>query len=142
MKKNIAVIDDKKCIGCAECLAVCRFDAVGFTWSETYEQLQKKMVEHAMGVYQPKKKKIVFINFLNRISKDCDCLGKYEKIVPDIGVLISFDPVAIDAASVDLVEEVSGKKISSMAYNVPHMVQLNYSSEVGLGNPTYELITF
>jgi len=135
-----AVIDKQKCIGCGECLAVCRFGAVGFNWKATYEDLQKKIVEHAMGVYNAKKNKIIFINFLNRITKDCDCMGKYEKIVPDIGILISEDPVAIDAASIDIIESKSGKKLSELAYDIPYKVQIDYARELNFGNKDYELI--
>ena len=140
MSDGKADIDSNICIGCAECIAVCRFGAVGFTWSETNKQLQKKMAEYALGVVNTKKDKVLYINFLNRITKDCDCMGEFVKIVSDIGILLSFDPVAIDAASVDLVEEKSGDTLPRMAYNVPYKVQIEYASELGLGNLDYELI--
>ncbi len=141
MAEQIARIDKKKCIGCAECLTVCRFDAVGYNWSETYEQLQRKIVEHAWGVAAAKKDKVIYINFLNRISKDCDCMGGYKKIAPDIGVLIAFDPVAIDAASLDLVEQRTGQPLASLSYDIPYRVQIDYAREIGFGNPDYRLVT-
>jgi uncharacterized protein len=140
LKDNKADIDKSICIGCGECLAVCRFDAVNFNWSETSPNLQHKMVEHAMGTAETKKGKIIYINFLNRITKDCDCMGQFEKITPDIGVLISFDPVAADAASLDLVEQRTGNKLSHKAYDVPYREQISYAGQLGLGNPEYELI--
>ena len=140
MMDGKAEIDKNKCIGCGECLAVCRFDAVNYNWSETYVNLQQKVVEHAMGVAETKKGKAVYINFLNRITKDCDCMGGFQKITPDIGVLISFDPVAVDAASLDLVEEKSGSKFSQMAYDVPYREQIDYAGKIGFGNPDYEII--
>jgi uncharacterized Fe-S center protein len=69
-------------------------------------------------------------------------MGKFEKILPDIGILVSFDPVAVDAASIDLVEEKAGRQFSKMAYDVPCREQINYASELGFGNPDYELIIF
>jgi len=135
-----AKIKRKRCIGCCECLAMCRFDAVGYNWSETYENLQKKVVEHAMGVLEGKKGKGIYINFLTRVSKDCDCLGRFEKIVPDIGVLMAFDPVALDAASLDLVEEISGRRLSTMSYDIPCRVQIDYAKEIGFGQSEYELV--
>lgn len=140
LKDKKAQINKSLCIGCAECLAVCRFDAVGYNWSETYVNLQKKIVEHACGVAAANKEKIIYISFLNRVTKDCDCMGSSALITPDIGVLISFDPVAIDAASVDLVEQKSGKQLSQIAYNIPYKVQVEYAQEIGFGNPDYELI--
>jgi len=141
MNDASAVIDSAKCIGCGQCLAVCRFDAVGYNWGATYDDLQKKVVEHAWGVHRSLEKKVIYINYLTRISKDCDCMEVYEKIVPDIGVLVSADPVAIDAASLDLVEKAAGKGLGEMAYNIPYRVQLEYAREIGFGSDGYDLIT-
>lgn len=141
MQDKSALIDSAKCIGCGQCLAVCRFDAVAYNWGSTYEDLQKKVVEHAWGVALGKKNKMICVNFLTRISKDCDCMTSYDRIVPDIGIVVSRDPVAADAASIDLVEERTGKKLSSMAYDIPYRLQVDYAREIGFGSPGYELIT-
>ncbi len=139
MAEHFAQIDKLTCIGCAECLTVCRFDAIGYNWSATYEQLQRKIVEHAWGVAAAKQNKAVYINFLTRISKDCDCMPGYQKIVPDIGVLLALDPVALDAASLDLVEKRAGKPLTALAYDIPYRVQIDYAREIGFGNPDYQL---
>lgn len=137
-----AKIDSVRCIGCGECLAMCRFDAVKYNWGATYEDLQKKIVEHALGVYSLHHEKSLYINIATRISKDCDCMGhSFKKIAPDVGILISRDPVAVDAASLDLVEERTGKTIPQMAYDIPYRVQLEYAKELGFGSPEYSLIT-
>ena len=140
MGNDSAVIDEVKCIGCGECLAVCRFDAVKYNWGATFEELQKKIVEHALGVYNANIGKGIYINILTRLSKDCDCMPKYENICGDIGVLVSHDPVAVDAASLDLVEKCSGKNLSEMAYNIPYRYQIDYAREIGFGDSDYELI--
>jgi uncharacterized protein len=141
MTEVSAVIDKEKCIGCGQCLAVCRFDAVAYNWGATYEDLQKKVVEHAMGVTIGKKGKMICLNFLTRITKDCDCMKEFELIAPDIGILVSADPVAADAASIDLVEERLGRKLADVAYNIPCRVQIDYARELGFGSPDYELVT-
>ena len=141
LRKKVAAISAKKCIGCGECLAMCRFDAVKFDWGATYEDLQKKVVEHAMGICSLFQDKSLFVNMLTRISKDCDCMGHtYKKIVPDIGILVSRDPVALDAASLDLVELQAGKALSQLAYDIPYRFQLDYARELQFGNTDYELI--
>jgi uncharacterized Fe-S center protein len=143
LEDEIARIDQELCIGCGECLAMCRFDSVKYNWGATYEDLQKKVVEHAMGVCSLFQDKCMFVNFLTRISKDCDCMGHtFEKISPDIGILISRDPVALDAASLKLVEEKAGKALSSLAYDIPYRFQLDYASEIGFGNQEYELVRY
>lgn len=141
MNDDVAVIDSVRCIGCGECLAMCRFDSVKFDWGATYEDLQKKVVEHAMGVCSLFKGKSLFINVLTRISKDCDCMGHtFEKISPDIGILVSRDPVALDAASLDLVEKQVGKSLAQLAYDIPYRFQLDYAKELEFGSTDYELI--
>ena len=140
MGENGAVIDQDKCIGCGECLAVCRFDAVSYNWGATYEELQKKVTEHAMGVYNLHEKSSIYINLLTRISKDCDCMTGYEELCSDIGIVISSDPVAADAASLDLVEKKLGKKLSEAGHDIPYRIQMEYAREIGFGDPDYELI--
>lgn len=141
LRDDLAMIDDKKCIGCGECLAMCRFDSVKYNWGATYEDLQKKVVEHAMGVCSLFPGKSLFINVLTRISKDCDCMGHtYEQIVPDIGILVSRDPVALDAASLDLVEQRAGKTLSQLAYDIPYRFQLDYARKLQFGTVDYTLI--
>ena len=136
-----AKIDSGKCIGCGECLAMCRFDAVRFDWGATYEDLQKKIVEHAMGICSLFPQKGLFVNVLARISKDCDCMGHtFQKIVPDIGILVSRDAVALDAASLELVEERAGKSLSQLSYDIPYRFQLDYAAELGFGSREYTLV--
>ena len=55
-------------------------------------------------------------------------------------MLISFDPVAVDAASLDLVEEKAGKLFSKLTYDVPYNEQIDYARELGFGSTDYELI--
>jgi hypothetical protein len=74
--------------------------------------------------------------------------------VPDIGILASLDPVAIDQASVDLVNEQLGlqntmlqknrapgeDKFKGVWENTDGIVQVDYASKIGLGNKDYRLI--
>ena len=136
-----AVIAASRCIGCGECLAMCRFDAVKYNWGATYEDLQKKVVEHALGMHSLFQGKSLYVNILTRISKDCDCMGHtYKKIAPDIGILVSRDPVAVDAAALDLVEERTGQLLSQLAYDIPNRVQLDYAKELNFGTSDYTLV--
>jgi len=135
-------IDPHQCIGCGECLAVCRFDAVEFSWDATFENLQKRIAEHALGVYKSTAGKGIYINILTRISKDCDCMPTYENICPDIGLLVSRDPVAVDSASLDLVEKASLRSLRDIAYDIPCRFQVDYAAELGMGSAKYRLVNF
>ncbi len=44
------VIDPAKCIGCGECLVVCKFGAIKMKWDEDSLRLQEKMAEYALRV--------------------------------------------------------------------------------------------
>jgi uncharacterized Fe-S center protein len=154
-KHNIALIDPKKCIGCGECILTCPSGSIQIQWNESIPIFQKKMVEHAYGAVQKKKGKTLYLNFLTQISPACDCYGYSDTpIVNDIGILSSEDPVAIDQASVDLVNGEAGNRSSKLSKNwnpgedkfravypeVDWSIQLAYGEEIGLGTREYELI--
>jgi len=83
-------------------VAVCRYDAAQVQWDA--KSMQEKIAEYAFAVV--KDKPAFHINFLLDISPNCDCFPNNDMpIVPNIGILASSDPVAIDKASVDLVNK-------------------------------------
>jgi uncharacterized Fe-S center protein len=154
-KSMVASIDPKKCVGCGECILTCPTGAVQIQWNETIPLFQKKMVEYAYGAVHNKKGKALYLNFLTQISPACDCYGYSDTpIVNDVGILASEDPVAIDQASVDLVNQQSGSHASKLPKNwengedkfralfpeVDWSIQLSYGQEIGLGTREYELI--
>jgi len=154
-KRTIAFIDPKKCVGCGECILTCSSGAIQIQWNESVPIFQKKMVEHAYGVVQKKKGKTLCLNFLTQISPACDCYGYSDTpIVSDIGILSSEDPVAIDQASVDLVNGETGNRASKLQKNwrpgedkfraiypeVDWNIQLAYAEEIGMGTRKYELV--
>ena len=142
-KDGHARILSLKCIGCGECLAVCAFNAVNYNWGIESEELQKRVAEHALGVVLNKREKLFAINFLFDMTKDCDCWHEAQgKIIPDIGILASSDPVAIDQATLDLTRETFGKNLSRVSYpELDPEIQLTYSEKLGLGTRKYKLIS-
>lgn len=136
-----SVIDSSKCIGCASCLAVCPTMAM-FIDFEAGDKVQVKMVEYALAVLKDRKGKAGFINFAIKINKECDCWGSENpRIAPDVGILASNDPVAIDKASFDVVNKACGKDIFRATHpDQDGRKQLTYAQEIGLGNLDYELI--
>jgi uncharacterized Fe-S center protein len=133
-------VSPKQCTGCGV-LVVCKPGAVKFSWDADSARVQEKMSEYACSVWRLYKDKIGFINFLLKMTKDCDCMSTDQPpIVEDIGILGSLDPVAIDKASVDLMIERSGKDLFREGYDVDWSVQLEHGSRIGLGKRDYELI--
>ena len=148
-------IDPERCIGCGECFLICKEGAIQVKWNETSNVFQKKMVEYALGVLKGKEKRSVFINFITHVSPACDCYPCSDvPIVPDVGIVASTDPVAIDQASVDLVNQQIGNQNSALKDNFnpgedkfkgiyPHLdwrTQLEYGEEIGLGTRKYKLV--
>ncbi len=135
------VIDGPKCIGCGECLVVCKLGAIKMRWDEDSARIQEKLAEYAFSVQSHFKAKAGFLNFLLRVTKDCDCMaGNQPRIVEDIGILASSDAVAVDQASADLVVERAGQDVFRLGYDVDWAVQLHHGEAVGLGRRNYELI--
>ena len=139
-----AHIDQAKCIGCAECVAVCRFNAVKYDWDAESRTLQKNMAEHALGVLKGKENRAVFFNFVMSVTRDCDCFNTPDirKIVEDIGILASTDPVAVDAAALHLVQDKGGAKLAELIEHnkLDPRYQLEHAERIGLGSTDYELI--
>ena len=136
-----AFIQEEKCIGCGECLAVCKTGAVQFTWDASSENMQKKMVEHAYGVYLEKKESMAYMTYLTNMTKDCDCLKSKEKMIPDIGIAASFDPIALDMATLDLTQQRYQENLSKLAYpDRDPMVQIDHGVKLGMGSKEYRLV--
>jgi hypothetical protein len=113
-----ARIDHACCIGCFECMTICPSNAIEVDWETEIPEFIERMVEYAFGVVKGKEQKTGYMNFLLRITPDCDCVPWSDvSIVPDIGILASRDPVAIDAASSELVNPAEGKKGSFLLQN-------------------------
>jgi uncharacterized Fe-S center protein len=136
------VIDPARCVGCGECLVVCKYGAIKLKWDEDSLRLQEKMAEYALRVSEHFKGKAVYLNFLTQVTKDCDCMAKNQKgIVEDIGILASLDPVAIDQATADLlVERGGGKDPLRAGYDVDWSAQLRHGENMGLGTTRYVLV--
>ena len=105
-KEEKAFIDQGLCIGCAECLCACKFNAIFINWAEEQLTFCKRMVEVAEFILSKFKNKF-FINFAFDITKECDCISdKNDRIIGEnLGILASRDIVSLDKASVDLLDE-------------------------------------
>jgi len=139
---DVAVIDAETCIGCGECVATCLDGAVRFDWSVMGRDLQERIVEHAAAVVRGKPDRIAYVTVAYDITQDCDCLGRDQpSIVPDIGILASRDPVALDRAVLDLVRERAGQTLESLSYpDRDGTVQIDYAAEMELGESHAEVV--
>ncbi len=142
VNKKIAM-DKEKCAGCGQCIVNCIFKVFKLKWNEDPPAVQEKIIEYAAGVL--KDKKSTYINFLNHISKYCDCfaLAKNEPLMNDVGIVAGIDPVSVDQASYDLINKAFGKNFFKEIYpEIDPTIQLKYAQELGLGNRDYELVKY
>lgn len=150
-------IDKMECIGCGECMTVCPVKAIESGGEFEARIFTEKLTEYAYGAIKGKDDKVGYINFVIDVTPDCDCVPWSDApIVPDIGILASKDPVAIDTACYDLVNKAavldgsmlsenhnhdySGDKFKELRSNTYGYVQLSYGEEIGLGTRNYNLI--
>ena len=146
---------DELCIGCGSCLVVCPQNALEIRWDTDGAKFQKKMAEYATGVLKGKEDRSFFINFVTNVNPECDCYHFNDvPIVNDVGILASRDPVAIDQAAFDLVNNQPGRKDSRLKKGLragankftalyPKInpeVQLEYAEKLGLGSRQYKLV--
>ena len=154
--KKLASIDPQRCVGCGGCVHACPQGALGFNWEIDLPGFMERMVEYTVATLKGKEKRSLFVNFLTQISPACDCYPFADApIVPDIGIVASRDPVAIDQASADLLQAqpvlassclastaaADIDKIKAVYPKIDWQHQLQYAEQVGLGKRAYKLIT-
>lgn len=154
-----AVIDYDKCVGCGQCVALCQHDAAVLGKWDTSESLNRKIAEYTKAVLKDKPN--FHISFIMNVSPECDCWNHNDAaVVPDLGILASLDPVALDKACVDLVskapslpsnnvleaahphENLCGQdKFHLLHPDTDWLAGLTHAEKIGIGTMDYELIS-
>jgi len=145
----------ERCTGCGRCITICEPQAIRVQWNEQTPLVMKKMAEYACGAVSGKAGKLLFVNFVTQVSPACDCYGYSDApIVPDLGILASTDPVALDQACADLIiqarglpgtamvhgHEPGGDKFRGVHPEIDWEITLAHAARLGLGNRAYELV--
>jgi len=140
-REGVSYIVRQDCIGCGECIAVCRYGAVKYDWAVESPTLQRSMAEHAAAVVRHFGTKAVYLNVLVDMTRDCDCLSRrQQKEVPDIGVLGSTDIVAVDQATLDLTARSHGADLGARFHPaLDPAIQIAHAEALGLGSRKYRL---
>lgn len=103
----------------------------------------QSMAEAAKSVYDyyDHGNKMLFITVMNNMSVDCDCDGNPAKPdMHDIGILASFDPVALDQACIDLVYAApDSKNLIERIESRNGLLIFDHAQEIGFGNRNYQL---
>jgi uncharacterized Fe-S center protein len=134
------VFDQTKCTGCCECILSCRLGALYMPWDENVSNAQEKIAEYAKGAIGSKP--LFCINFANCITKFCDCYPVDQKpFLDDIGIFAGTDPVAVDQACADAVNEKFGSDFVGHIFpGIDWKHGFEYAERIGLGKRAYKLI--
>ncbi len=112
-----ATIDHDRCVGCGRCLAACPKDAISASFSNSIEMLNYRMAEYSLAVC--KDRPCFHISLICDVSPNCDCHSENDiPIIPDVGMLASFDPVALDQACADLCNKMPAIAGSELDHNM------------------------
>ncbi len=150
-----ASVDEDKCAGCGRCIGMCTSDALFAAYDEDGSIVNCKMVEYAAAVI--KDRSCFHISVICDVYPYCDCYsGNDVPIVPNVGILASFDPYALDRACIDLVQRQQmnpGSRLYENSRGVkPDDVfrsnhpgtrwqsHFEHAQEMGLGDGSYELV--
>lgn len=142
VNSDYAVIDSDACISCGYCICLCREHAIKFNWNGGSLNLQERIAEHAAGALSGKESKRAFMNVILDSSEKCDCMSDTGKpLIGDLGILASTDPVALDCATADVINDTSGRDVFLELYpEIDYRCQMRHASELGLGSCEYELV--
>lgn len=147
--------DATRCAGCGACLIACQHKARQLKLDDIMT-FQRRVAESAAAIVKTLNKDVIYVNFLT------DIVPQYYRFawadvpfVPDIGILASTDPVAIDALSMDLIKWAPGmpgamaddaeplpkgvEKFSALTGADPD-IMLSHAESMGLGSKNYEVL--
>ena len=151
-------IDKDNCVGCGRCLGACNFDAINFENYHANKLLNCKMAEYAKAVVAGRPQ--FHISLIVDVSPNCDCHSENDvPILPNIGMFVSEDPLALDQACVDACQAATPMPGSQLYEHIhapgfcdkhDHFTNstpesewkscLEHAEKIGLGNRKYELI--
>ncbi|MBQ0001573.1 MAG: DUF362 domain-containing protein [Clostridiales bacterium] len=158
IKDKKAYINHDKCVGCGRCLAVCPKNCIQAHFEDSVAMLNYKMAEYAWAV--TKDRPCFHVSLICDVSPNCDCHSENDiPIIPDVGMLASFDPVALDQACADLCNKmpvIAGSILDDNIKALPHEENhehfhmthpdaewetcLAHAEKIGMGTREYELV--
>ncbi|HUW09038.1 MAG TPA: DUF362 domain-containing protein [Anaerolineae bacterium] len=149
------VVDDKKCWRCGRCERVCPEGAI--TMEKRGEnEFHMALAEGAQAVlstFEPGK--VLFLNFALEVQPECDCMPMADTpVVQDQGILASGDIVAVEQATLDLIDGAAplpdslaedrglkaGQRILTESLGVDGQLHIDAAVTLGMGSREYELV--
>lgn len=114
-------------------------------WGISEEEFMERMSESTKATIDHFAGHISYINVMRNMSVSCDCEGAEAEpvVTPDVGILASYDILAVDNACIDMIYHLpfgGGKHMIERVESRHGLRQLSYMKELGMGNDLYTLI--
>jgi hypothetical protein len=153
VRKDFFEVDEDKCWRCARCVKICPEKALSVPIS--HDNFLASLAESAKAVldtFEPGK--VLFVNFILDVQPECDCMAVSDNpLIQDQGILIGDDIVAIETATMDLIEKATplpqskadgiklkkGEDILSALHKKDARIQIKAAEKLGLGKSDYYL---
>ena len=133
---NQAEFNDRSCFGCSLCIIKCPHHCLA-PQKALFDDL---LAQSAVSVIKNLPKKTLYVNFLKNITKLCDCATDAGEIIgPDIGVLFSENPIAIDQASLDLINKKENHNLFEKINLKDPYLQIKYAAKYLKSGSSYQL---
>lgn len=139
-------------IGCSSSAGKTYIHTAGVTddqyqlWNHAAPQdaFLEAMADAASSVVKHFNGNMAFVNIMCNMSVDCDCCAIAEDpCMKDIGILASLDPIALDQACIDLIQNSDdpGRDHMLERINTRHGTHtIDAAAELGFGTKEYELV--
>ncbi len=148
-------VDEELCDRCGRCVRVCEEEALSMPISEElFARGMAESVKAVLSTFAPGK--VLYINFVLEVIPECDCMPVADvPVVQDQGILLGDDIVAIDQASLDMINaalplpqsKAEDKGITGPS-DILHKINkkdpqlaIDRAAELGLGCKEYKLVT-
>jgi uncharacterized Fe-S center protein len=149
MQGDKPVKEEGRCTYCQNCRFECENDAIRL-YDNGKELFQKALAHASAGVMKAfSGKDVVFLNSILDVTPLCDCAAPAGRLVTqNVGLLISGDPVAIDRASLDLVDQASlmpgwdvkPPDVLGKINGTDSLIQMKEAVRLGVGSMSYNLV--